>query len=126
MIMKSLISGIGGWFVILGIALVLLYSNGALKEELGKRGVEISQLLTKQDSMSRQLTSVNTLLATKEKISKDYIIQNSIILEDLNSIHIQIREGMMNELLSERNDCRFIPNSLDGLLLKYEKQREQE
>ena len=38
MIMKSLISGIGGWFVILGIALVLLYSNGALKEELGKRG----------------------------------------------------------------------------------------
>lgn len=124
--MKSLISGIGGWFVILGIALVLLYSNGALKEELGKRGVEISQLLTKQDSMSRQLTSVNVLLATKEKISKDYIIQNSVILEDLNSIHIQIREGMMNELLSERNDCRFIPNSLDGLLLKYEKQREQE
>lgn len=124
--MKSLISGIGGWFVILGIALVLLYSNGALKEELGKRGVEISQLLTKQDSMSRQLTSVNALLATKEKISKDYIIQNSVILEDLNSIHIQIREVMMNELLSERNDCRFIPNSLDGLLLKYEKQREQE
>ena len=111
---------------ILGIALVLLYSNGALKEELGKRGVEISQLLTKQDSMSRQLTSVNALLATKEKISKDYIIQNSVILEDLNSIHIQIREVMMNELLSERNDCRFIPNSLDGLLLKYEKQREQE
>lgn len=126
MAMKSLISGIGGWFVILGIALVLLYSNGALKEELGKRGVEISQLLTKQDSMSRQLTSVNALLATKEKISKDYIIQNSVILEDLNSIHIQIREVMMNELLSERNDCRFIPNSLDGLLLKYEKQREQE
>lgn len=118
--MKGLLAQVGGWLIILTIALMLLWSNGSLKEELGKRGVEISSLITKQDALNQELTGIKTLLEARERISKEYIIQNSIVLEDVKQIKETMREGFKNVTLTENDDCKYIPKSIDGLLIQYE------
>ncbi len=117
---RSLIGGIGGWLIILGIALTLLYSNGAMREKLGEAGNEINELLHKQERLSEQLHSIHTLMHTKERINNDYILATSEMREQVRNVHMDLKEVMANEVFSERNDCRYIPSSIDGLLLKYE------